>query len=106
MVSEVLGIDLVKQGEILHVLQIAGGLDHVIERKPRGLQDGGQVFQGLNGLGSQAVSQSARIGNDSQLAGGKDESTGLNCLGLGADGGGSFVSVQNFHAGTSFLYKK
>ncbi len=33
MIPEILGINLVEEGEVLHIGQVAGGLHHVLQRE-------------------------------------------------------------------------
>ncbi len=47
-----LGVDIVDGGEVLHVGEEDGALDHLGEGRPAGLQDGTHVLHHLLGLGA------------------------------------------------------
>ena len=85
MVLKILCVNFVEQGEILHALQITGGLYHMIQGQTSRLQHRDHILQGLNGLGSHAVCQGTRIRDQTQLAGGKDQTACLNGLGIRPD---------------------
>lgn len=67
MVLKILCVNFVEQGEILHALQITGGLYHMIQGQTSRLQHRDHILQGLNGLGSHAVCQGTRIRDQTQL---------------------------------------
>ena len=96
MVLKILCVNFVEQGEILHALQITGGLYHMIQGQTSRLQHRDHILQGLNGLGSHAVCQGTRIRDQTQLAGGKDQTACLNGLGIRPDCRWCFVGVQDF----------
>ena len=61
-----------------------------------GVEDGLQVVQGLLGLGLDvSLHDGAGAGVNGHLAGDKEEVADLDGLGVGADGGGGAVSVDD-----------
>lgn len=61
--GEELGIGLVEGGEVAHVRQEAGGLDHVFKAYTGGGQDGAHVLAALLGLGGDALGDGAVAGS-------------------------------------------
>ena len=78
MIPEILGINLVEEGEVLHIGQVAGGLHHVLQREVGRLQDRNDVLQGLDGLSSQTVRHSASVRDEAQLTGEEDQPIGFD----------------------------
>ena len=54
---KILCVNFVEQGEVLHALQITGGLYHMIQGQTSRFQHRDHILQSLNGLGSHAVCQ-------------------------------------------------
>ena len=95
--GEILGIDLVEGGEIAHVGQEAGGLEHLVEAGAGGFQDGAHVLAALLRLGGDAGGHLAGGGVHGDLAGGIDKTVHFKTLGIGTDGAGGVLGFQNFH---------
>lgn len=80
------GVDLVHGGEVVHVLEEHGGLDHVLQGQPGGGQDSLDVQQGLAGLaGDAALGEGAGGRVHGELAGGDDDAAGGHALGVWTD---------------------
>ena len=83
---EVLGVNRVHGGEVIHVFEIDIGLDDAIERSPRGFEDSFQVLESAPGLlGDSAGDELLGGGIKSGLSGGEDEIAAANALRIGSD---------------------
>ena len=103
LAGEELGIDLVEGGEIAHVRQEAGGLDHPAKVRARGLQNGGNIAAAALRLGGDALGDIAGGGIHGDLAGAENKRAYDHALGIGADGGGRVFGRDDSHDITSFL---
>lgn len=85
--GEILRINLVHGGEVLHVFQKDNGFDDVAEAGAGGSEDGLEVFKRAGGLlGDAAGNKLTGRGIEGDLAGGIDEIAQANGLGVGSNG--------------------
>ena len=96
MVSEEAGIDFIDGGEIRHVPDKHHGFYNIGLLKARLPENRFLVLQGLPGLGFNALRQRAGCGIQPQLSGGKEHVSGLDGLGVGADGGRGVHGLDGF----------
>src|SRR5699024_2683786 len=95
---------LVHGGEVVHVLEEHGGLDHVLQGQPGGGQDSLDVQQGLAGLaGDAALGEGAGGRVHGELAGGDDDAAGGHALGVWTDGGGGRLGGEDLFHGWDLL---
>ena len=104
--GEELGIHRVHGGEVAHVLQEHGGLDHIVHGQAGGLHNGLDVAEHLAGLLLDAAgNELAGLGVKGYLAAGDQEAAAVDGLGIGADGGGSIGGGDDLlHNRASSLY--
>src|SRR5579884_2170100 len=86
--GEVGAVDLVHRREVLHVRQVHGGLEHVLEVRARRLEDRPEIVHGVPGLGADVGGDFA-LGVGSDGAGGEEESPEPDAGGVGRQGGGA-----------------
>ena len=101
--GEILGVDGVDGGEIIHILDENGGFDHFGDVRAGGGQQGGDVLKDLVCLGLQPLGQGAGLRDDGDLAGAEHQIAHNLGLGIRADGGGGFVGRYGFHTKNSFI---
>ena len=94
---EKLRIDLVEGGEVAHVCDEAGGLDHLAKVGAGGGQDSGHIAAALLRLGGDALGNGAGGGIYGDLTGAEDERTYDHALGVGADGSGGVFGRDDSH---------
>ena len=93
--SEELGIGLVEGGEVAHVRQEAGGLDHVFKAHTGSGQNGAHVLAALLRLSGDALGDGAGGGVHGDLAGRENQIAHRPALRVGADGAGSVGGFDN-----------
>ena len=99
-----LGVHRVHGGEIAHILQEHGGLDHVVHGQAGGLQNGLDIGQHLAGLlGDAAGNKLAGGGVKGHLAGRDQEAAAVDGLGIGTDGGGGIGGGNDLLHGDDLL---
>jgi len=69
----------------------------VLRAEAGGGEDGDEVLQRAAGLGFDAFGERAGGGIEAELAGNEEQSVFRNRLGVGADGGGGLVGLDDVH---------
>src|SRR5271170_2507990 len=91
--GQILAIDRVHRGEVVHVFQKDRSLDDLAETGPSGLKHSLQVLKNTDGLGLNASSNNLASGRIKRnLPRGIKKVSDANGLGIRADSGGSFLS--------------
>ena len=93
---EIAAVDLVHRAEIPQILHKYCRLDDIVQRQTGLLQHSLQILERLVRLGLHALGQCAGGGVQAELAAAIDGVTGVNSLGIGAQGGGAFVVAIRF----------
>ena len=102
--GEELGVYRVHGGEVAHVLQEHGGLDHVVHGEAGGLQNGLHIGQHLTGLlGDAAGHELTGGGVKGHLTGGDKEAAAVDGLRIGADGGRGVGGGDDLFHGVTLL---
>ena len=102
--GEIFGIDRIECGEIRHVGDEAGGLDHLFRGGASGFQKGADIAAALLGLGGDAFGDGTggRIHGD--LTGAVNKIAGDDSLGIGTNGCGGMGGGDDLHGNLPFVY--
>ena len=94
LAREVLGVDRVHRGELVHVLEEHRRLHDAREAGSARLEHGGEVGEGAPGLRLDPLRERAGGGIDRQLSGGEDQPAGPDSLGVGPDRRGGLLGAD------------
>ena len=92
--NEILGIDLVEGGKIIHIRQKTGGFEHLGEIRAGGFQNSAHFAAALVSLGFDALGNCAGGGVYGDLTGGVDKTVDNKALAVGTDGAGGMGSFN------------